>query len=120
YLTSNILQAAGSSVTPLLWVPGKRCDNSAISSSETPCLIVIWMAVAPVPVILVMFVVLFVVGTIVLVPFCQIASVGAVFAVIPVVVVVVVGVIHSDLHAGFWRCPRNRDRPARRKGSRQK
>src|SRR5580704_9630791 len=32
-----------SRVTPLLRLPGKRCDRSALSSKETPCLVVIGM-----------------------------------------------------------------------------
>jgi hypothetical protein len=68
---------------------GKRCDD-LLSFRETPFLIVIWMAVAPVPVVILKFVVLFFVRAINLVPFCQVASVGAVFAVIPVVIVMVV------------------------------
>jgi hypothetical protein len=45
---------------------------------------------APVPIISLMFVVLFVVRAIILVPFRQVSSIGAIFAVVPVVVVVVV------------------------------
>jgi hypothetical protein len=83
---------------------GKRCDGR-LSSRETPFLIVIWMAVTPVPVIVLKFVVLFFIRAINLVPFCQVASVGAVFAVIPVVIVMVVRVVDSDLNTGFlWYC----------------
>lgn len=61
------------------------------------------MAVAPVPIFVLPFVVLFAVLAILLVPLCQIATVGAVFVVIPVVIVVVTRVVHSNLNAGFLR-----------------
>ena len=93
--------------------------QSAPSSSEMPSLIVIWMAVAPVPVIVLLFVVLFVVRAIILVPFYQIASVGIFFPVIPVVVVMVRRVIDSDLNAGLLGRCSGYDGSACRKGSRQ-
>jgi hypothetical protein len=49
-------------------------------------LIVIWMAVAPIPVVVLVFVILFVVRAITFVALAQVTAVGAVFTVIPVVV----------------------------------
>ena len=76
------------------------------------------VAVAPVPVIVLTFVVLFLVRAIILVPFCQISSVCVVFAVIPVVVVTVARIVDSDLNVGFLRRCSCQDIPAGRKGSR--
>src|ERR1039458_4050800 len=70
----------------------------------TPQLVVIRMFVAPIPVLLLRFVLLFLVFTIGLVPFRQKTSVGTVFAVVPVVIVLVVPVIDSNLNAGLLRC----------------
>jgi len=103
-LTFSHVPALYSRVTPLLRLPGKRCDRSALSSKETPCLVVIGMTVAPIPVLVLMFVALFLVHAIMLVPFCQISSVRMIFAVVPVMVVMVARVVDSNLNAGFLRC----------------
>jgi len=105
---SHVLRVVQSKVTPLLRLPGKRCDRSALSSKETPCLVVIGMTVAPIPVLVVMFVALFLVRAIMLVPFCQISSVRMIFAVVPVMVVIVARVVDSNMNAGFLRrCSQN-------------
>jgi hypothetical protein len=62
------------------------------------------MVMAPVPVILLLFVVPRAVLVILLLSFCQVASVGAVFAFIPVVVVVVMRVLDSYLNARLRYC----------------
>ena len=68
----------------------------------------IGMTVAPIPVLVLMFVALFLVRAIMLVPFCQISSVRMIFAVVPVVVVMVARVVDSNLNAGFLRrCSQN-------------
>ncbi len=54
---------------------------------------------APIPIILLLFVVPGVVLVIFLVSFCQVTSIGMVFAIIPVVVVVVMRVVDSHLNA---------------------
>jgi len=74
------------------------------------------MAVAPVPVIGLFSVVLFVVRAIILVSFYQVSSVGVVFAVVPVVVVVMVRVVNSD--GSFLRCCSDYNRSACRKSGR--
>jgi len=38
---SHVLRVVQSKVTPLLRLPGKRCDRSALSSKETHCLVVL-------------------------------------------------------------------------------
>ena len=35
----HVLRVVQSRVTPLLRLPGKRCDRSVLSSKETPCLV---------------------------------------------------------------------------------
>ena len=74
-----------------------------LSSKETPCLVMTGMTVAPIPVLVLMFVALFLVHAIMLVPFCQISSVRMIFAVVPVMVVTVVAVVDPDLYAGLLR-----------------
>ena len=64
----------------------------------------IWMLVAPIPVLFLRFVVLFVVLTISLVLFREISSVRAVFTFVPVVIVLVFTVIDSNLSVGFLGC----------------
>jgi hypothetical protein len=49
----------------------------------SPALVVVWVTMAPIPVLLLVFAVLFVVDTIRLVPFVQVTPVRAFFAVIP-------------------------------------
>jgi len=68
-----------------------------------PSLIVIRMAVAPVPVIPLILVFLSVVGAIILVPFRQVASVGMFFAVIPVMIIPMVSIVDSDMNADLLR-----------------
>jgi hypothetical protein len=58
---------------------------------------------APVPVMLLCSIVLFVVFTISFVSFLQVTSVGAVFVVIPVMVVTVIAIVDSHLNGGFLR-----------------
>jgi hypothetical protein len=91
--------------------------RSNLAFNETPALIVIWMTVAPVPVIVLLFVAFFVVRAILRVVFRQIASVGVVFIGIPVVVVMVARIVDSDLNA-FLRCCSGHDGSACREGSR--
>ena len=74
---------------------------------------------APVPVMLLMFVLLFVVRAIILVPFGQVASVGVFFAVIPVVIIPVVSIVDSELNTCFLRCCSSYDGATCRKGSGQ-
>ncbi|HKN61239.1 MAG TPA: cyclic nucleotide-binding domain-containing protein [Candidatus Acidoferrales bacterium] len=72
-----------------------RLSPAALDPS---CLVVVRMAVAPIPVVSLHGVVLVVVLTIVPVLFRQITPVGAVFMVVPVVVIAVVSIVDSDLH----------------------
>jgi hypothetical protein len=65
--------------------------------NRRPSLIVIRMTVAPIPIVLLHFVVLPVVLTITPVLFCQVAPVGAVLAVVPIMVVAVVPIVDSDV-----------------------
>jgi hypothetical protein len=60
---------------------------------------------APVPIIVLLFVALFVERTIILVMVCQVTAVGMIFAIIPIVVVMVARIVDPDLSARFlWRC----------------
>jgi hypothetical protein len=80
-------------------------DETHSSLFDEPLsLIVIGMFVAPIPVLRLRFVVLFVVLTISFMLFREISSVGAVFIVIPVVIVLVATVIDPNLNAGLLRC----------------
>ena len=65
--------------------------------NRRPSLIVIRMTMAPIPILLLHFVVLPVVLAITPALFCQIAPVGAVLVVVPVMVVAVVPIIDSDV-----------------------
>jgi hypothetical protein len=64
-------------------------------------LIIVWMTVAPIPVVSLHPVVLSLVLAIAPVLFTQILPVSMVFAVVPVVVVTVVPIVNSDLHVRF-------------------
>jgi hypothetical protein len=86
----------------------------ALTSSETSCLLLIWMAVAPIPISGLLSLALSVVRAIILVPFYQVSSVGVVFAVVPIVVVVMVRVVNSD--RSFLWCCSGYGRSACRKG----
>jgi hypothetical protein len=66
-----------------------RHDDRLFHSAKCLPSIAIWMAVAPVPIILLVFVVLFAVFAITFVMFAQVTAVGVIFAAIPVVVVMV-------------------------------
>ena len=66
-----------------------------------PLLIVVWMTVAPIPVVSLHSVALPVVLTVSPVLSCQVTPVSAVFVVVPVMVVTVVPIINPNLHAGF-------------------
>ena len=57
----------------------------------------VWMAVAPVPIVLLILMFLMLVGAIGLVAFVLVGTVSAVLAFVPVVIVVVPGVIDTDL-----------------------
>jgi hypothetical protein len=59
------------------------------------------MAVAPIPIVFLHFVVLSVVRTIASVLCYQVAPVSVVFAVVPVVVIAVVPIVDSDLNASL-------------------
>jgi len=99
---------------------GEAVWRSDLVFSETPASIVIWMAVAPVPVILLLLMVPRGILVILLVPFFQVAPVGAVFAFIPIVVVMVARIVDSDLNAGFLGRCSGHDGSACHKGSREK
>ena len=62
-----------------------------------PWLIVIWMTVAPVPVIVLILMFLMLVGKISLVALVLVGPVCAVLAVVPIVIVVVPRVVDTDL-----------------------
>jgi hypothetical protein len=64
--------------------------------NRLPSLIVIRMTVAPIPIVLLHFVMLPVVLAITPVLFCQVAPVGTVLVVVPVMVVAVVPIVDSD------------------------
>jgi hypothetical protein len=66
-------------------------------------LIVVWMTVAPVPIMPLHSAVLPVVLTIALVLIVEVTLVGAVFAVVPVMVVTVVPIADTDVHVRFLR-----------------
>jgi hypothetical protein len=76
-------------------------------------LIVIWMAVTPVPVVVLVFVALFVIRAITFMALAQVTAIGVVFAVIPIVVVMVARIVHSDLNG--LRCRGGRGGSACRK-----
>lgn len=82
-------------------------------------LIVVWMAVAPVPVITLLPAALLVVLPIVSVLICEIASVGAILAVVPIVIVLVIPIVDSDLDAGLLRRRGGHDDHWRGKGESQ-
>jgi hypothetical protein len=63
------------------------------------------MVMAPVPVIVLLFVVPGRIRVIPLMLAFQVASVGMVFAFIPIMVVMMARIVDPDLNAGFlWRC----------------
>jgi hypothetical protein len=68
-----------------------RCDRITVGKPAPYLffLVVVWMFVAPIPVTILRFVVLFVVFTIGLVLFRKITSVGAIFLSVPVVIILV-------------------------------
>jgi len=66
-------------------------------------LVVIGMAVAPLPVMVLHFVILMFVDNIGAVPTLEIFPVSAVLVIVPVVVVVMVPIVDADLHVGFLR-----------------
>ena len=78
--------------------------TSGFLANETRSLI--WVAVAPVPVVPLVAVVLLGVRAIFAMLLDEISAVGVIFAVIPIVIVVMIRVIDSDLH-GFLRCCRS-------------
>jgi hypothetical protein len=80
-------------------------DGAPDGTAETlvSCLFAVWMAVAPVPVILLLPAALLVVLPIVSVLIREIASIGAILAVVPIVIVLVIPIIDSDLDAGLLR-----------------
>jgi hypothetical protein len=61
------------------------------------------MAVAPLPVMVLHFVILMFVDNIGAVPTLEIFPVSAVLVIVPVVVVVMVPIVDADLHVGFLR-----------------
>jgi len=61
-------------------------------------LIAIWMAVTPVPVIVLVLVFLMLVGKIIFVALVLVGPVSVVLSFVPVVIVVVPRVVHPDLH----------------------
>ena len=61
------------------------------------------MIVAPLPVIVLRFVILVLVHDIGMVPSFEVIPVSVLFVIIPVVVVAVVPILDADLHAGFLR-----------------
>jgi len=63
-----------------------------------PWLIVVWMAMAPVPVMLLILMFLMFVSKIMLVAFILVGPVGVVLAIIPVVIVMVPRVVNADLY----------------------
>ena len=64
-------------------------------------LVVIGMAVAPLPVMVLHFVILMFVDNIGAVPTLEIFPVSAVLVIVPIVVVVMVPIVDADLHVGF-------------------
>ena len=86
--------------------------------TDMPWLIVIWMTVAPVPVIVLILMFLMLVGKISLVALVLVSPVCALLALVPVVIVVVPRVVDTDLDMVIvWRC-RGDDAAACRKGCR--
>jgi len=78
---------------PLVFLP--ECSALLVS---------IWMTVTPIPVLVLVFVVLFGICTIGLVLFGQVSAVRVVLTIIPIMIVLVVPIVDSDLNAGLLGC----------------
>ena len=78
-----------------------------------------WVTVAPVPVMVLVFMFPMLVGKVVFMALVLVGPVSAVLALVPVVVIVVPGVVDSDLNMRIVRCCADDSGSACRKGCRQ-
>ena len=78
--------------------------------------VMIWMIVAPVPVLRLFLPIRLRVFVRIPVILGEVRSPGAIFIVVPVVIILVAFIVHADLNA-FLRCGRGHDRQRRGKGS---
>jgi hypothetical protein len=77
----------------------------------------IWVTVAPVPIIVLAVMILFGILAIFIVPFAEVGAIGVIFVIIPIVIIMVMGVIDADLNG--LGCGGSEERAAGGKSSRQ-
>jgi hypothetical protein len=104
---------------PALFICWCERSHPQIRPSETPGLIVIWMTVAPVPVIVLIRMFPMLVGKISLVAFVLVGPVCVILAVVPVVIVVVPRIVDTDLDMFIVGRRGSESGAACRKGRRQ-